>query len=59
MPTFNNKTFVPRSTKEENLAESKRWLDKAVSLETDGKSAAMVNLAFNKAHDYEKAALDY
>ena len=48
--------FKPMPTKAENLSEAARWLDKAVKLEDDGKTAKMVDLAFAKAVAFENAA---
>ena len=47
-------------TKEENLAEAERWLNKAVEFEADEKrSDKHVEMALNKAHAHERAALGY
>lgn len=39
-------------------SEANRWLDKAVAMETEGKSTKMVDMAFDKALAYENAAFD-
>lgn len=49
---------INTSEKAACLAEAHRWLNKAVALEADGKSASMVNMAFKKALDAENAAFD-
>lgn len=43
-------------TKQELLAEAYRWLDKAVAYEAEGKPAKFVEMAFNKALDFERKA---
>ncbi len=53
-----SKNFTPEPTRQANLAKANHWLDKAVQFESDGKSANMVNLALNKACDYENAATE-
>lgn len=59
MPEFNTKHFVPEATPALNAEKAAYWLDKAVKLEGEGKSDKMVSMALDKAHDYEKAALNY
>ncbi len=46
------------TSKAECLRQAHSWLDKAVRLEGEGKSAAMVNMAFKKAIDFENMAFD-
>lgn len=42
--------------KEHNLSEARRWLDKALALEAEGKSEKMVSMALDKAVKFENAA---
>lgn len=48
--------FLPRATRAENLQQAAEWLDRAVRLEGEGKSASMVNMAFNRALQFENHA---
>lgn len=48
--------FTPRATRQENLTQAYEWLDRAVRLEGEGKSASMVNMAFNRALQFEDHA---
>lgn len=48
--------FLPRATRSENLQQAHEWLDRAVRLEDEGKTASIVNLAFKRALDYENHA---
>ena len=40
-------------TRQDCYVERDKWLDRGVKLEDDGKSDNMVNLAVNKAGEYE------
>lgn len=50
--------FKPEATKELNIAKANSWLNRAIKVEAEGKSVGMVNMALNKAVDYENAAFD-
>ncbi len=56
MTTFLTANFNPEVTKGANLKKANSWLDRAVKVEAEGKSAGMINMALNKAVDYENAA---
>lgn len=45
-------------TKSEALAKANHWLNKAVALEDEGKSAKMVEMAFKKAVGLENKAFE-
>jgi hypothetical protein len=49
--------FVPRETREGNFTARDEWLDRALRLEAEGKSAGMVNMALNKAIEFENYAV--
>ena len=51
-----SKNFVAAPTPEENRAKALHWLEKALNLEAEGRSAKMIDMALNKACDYENAA---
>jgi len=48
--------FEPKATKAENMAEAKRWLEKGITFEADGKSAKLVDMCLDRACAYETAA---
>lgn len=46
----------PKATKAENLEEAKRWLEKALAFEAEGKTGRMMEMCFERACAYELAA---
>ncbi len=48
--------FQPKANKDENLAEAKRWLEKAIAFEGEGKSAKMIDMCLDRACQFESAA---
>ena len=54
---FLTKNFKPEVDSQANRIKANHWFDKALSFESEGKSDKMIDLALNKACDYETAAL--
>lgn len=56
MTTPSTPNFKPEPTKEANLEKATAWLNRALKVEAEGKTVGMINMALNKAVDYENAA---
>lgn len=53
-----SKVFVREATLTENKAKALHWFEKALQIEADGKSKKMIDMALDKACDFELASLD-